>query len=91
MLRAIALALLALLTPTPAQSAEAACARRMVLWAHHKTGTVMGHFATKALNRALDAGCSSSWSQASFECEPHTPHQVRRILAKTYRADGVPK
>lgn len=42
------------------------CNFRVVVWAHHKTGTVMGRFAVRHLNSALREHCKSA---ASFECK----------------------
>jgi len=44
--------------------------RRIVVWAHHKTGTVMGRYASRLLNEGYSQHCvDSGHSMVSFECE----------------------
>jgi hypothetical protein len=44
--------------------------RRIVVWAHHKTGTVMGRYASRLLNDGFSQYCRNTGrSMVSFECE----------------------
>ncbi len=59
------------------------CAKHLLVFAHHKTGTVMGRFATRSLNRALSASCNgTAQTPVSFECEPKPIAEVAKMLMK---------
>jgi len=64
------------------------CSRKILLWAHHKTGSVMGRAATRALNVAFNELCNTSFSQVAFECEPRSEEKFQRMLHPPPRADG---
>jgi len=62
-------------------SGQPECDRKLLIWAHHKTGTVMGRSAVRALNTALDELCTNaSWSQVGFECEPRSEDRLRKMI-----------
>lgn len=55
---------------SPIVSNDWCVGRRIVVWAHHKTGTVMGRYASRLLNEGYSQRCvNSGHSMVSFECE----------------------
>jgi hypothetical protein len=58
------------------------CARRLIIWAHHKTGTVMGRGASRVLNPVLNQLCNATTTATSFECESRPEIEIRKILKK---------